>query len=59
MHLFCPDDLSRCVGGIVQKYVVSKPLVPTAWLIQEGTNLTQKEVTTLEEAGFSFYCNLV
>jgi hypothetical protein len=39
----------------MQKYVVAKPLVPTAWLIQEGTNLAQKEVTTLEEAGFSFY----
>jgi len=24
------------------------------WPIQEGTNLTQKEVTTLEEVGFSF-----
>jgi hypothetical protein len=41
----------------MQKYVVAKPLVPTIWLIQEGTNLIQKEVTTLEEARFSFYYN--
>jgi hypothetical protein len=27
------------------------------WLIQKGTHLIQKEVITLEEAGFSFYHN--
>jgi len=42
------------VGGIAQKFVVAKPLVPIVWPIQEGTNLTQKEVTTLEETRFSF-----
>jgi hypothetical protein len=26
----------------------------TTWLIQEGIDLTQKEVIILEEAGFSF-----
>jgi hypothetical protein len=29
-------------------------VVPTTWPIQEGTNLTQKKVTTLEKAWFSF-----
>ncbi len=42
------------MGGIAQKFVVTKPSVPIVWPIQEGTNLTQKEVTTLEEARFSF-----
>jgi hypothetical protein len=28
----------------------------TIWPIQEGTNLSQKEVTILEEVGFSFDC---
>jgi hypothetical protein len=41
----------------MQKYVVVKPSVPIVWPIQEGINLTQKEVITLEEAGFSFYHN--
>jgi hypothetical protein len=33
--------------------------VLTIWLIQEGTNLIQKEVITLEEVGFSFDHNRV
>jgi hypothetical protein len=33
------------------------PWIPTIWLIQRGTDLTQKEVTTLKETRFSFYCN--
>jgi len=31
-----------------------RPIVPTVWPIQEGTNLAQNELTTLEEVGFSF-----
>ncbi len=31
-------------------------VVPIVWPIQEGINLTQKEATTLEEAGFCFDC---
>jgi hypothetical protein len=42
------------VGGITQKFVVARLVVPIVWPIQEGINLTRKEVTTLEEAGFSF-----
>ncbi len=48
MNLFCPNDLSHCVNGKAQKHVVASPLVPTVWLIQEGIDLTQKEVTTLK-----------
>jgi hypothetical protein len=51
MHWFCLYDLSH-VSGIVQKYAIVKPSVPIAWLIQEGTNLTQKEVTTLKKQCF-------
>jgi hypothetical protein len=38
----------------MQKYAIIRPSIPTIWPIQEGTNLIQKEVTTLEEARFSF-----
>ncbi len=43
----------------MRKYVIARHLVPTVWPIQEGTNLVQKEVTILEEVGFSFYCSYV
>jgi hypothetical protein len=57
MHWFCLDDLNHCVSGTTQKYAVVRPSVPIVWPIQEGTDLTQKEVTTLEEVGFSFDSN--
>ncbi len=34
----------------MRKCVVVKPQVPSFWPLQEDTNLTQKEVTCLEEA---------
>jgi hypothetical protein len=54
-HWFCFDDLNHCVGRM-WKFVVVRPIVPIVWPIQEGTNLTQKEATTLEEAWFCFDC---
>jgi hypothetical protein len=42
------------VGGILRKLVIVRLAVPTIWPIQEGINLTQKDVITLEETGFSF-----
>jgi hypothetical protein len=57
MHWFCPNDLSYCVGGRTRKYVVVRSSILTLWPIQEGIDLTQKKVTTLEEVGFSFDCN--
>jgi hypothetical protein len=55
-HWFTLDDLSHCVGGTIQKIAVTRLIVPTAWPIQEGTNLTQKKVTILEKAWVSFDC---
>jgi hypothetical protein len=34
------------------KYAFDRPTLPSLWLVQEGTNLTQIEVVALEEAGF-------
>jgi hypothetical protein len=42
------------VGGSLKKYVVACPHVSTVWPIQHGVNLTQKEVSSLEEDGFMF-----
>ncbi len=49
---FCANDLTCCVRGIGRKYYVDRPLVPSTWLVQVGTDLTHFEVTALEEAGF-------
>jgi hypothetical protein len=38
----------------MQKYAIVRPLVPIIWPIQEGINITHKEITTFEEAWFSF-----
>jgi hypothetical protein len=57
MHWFCLNDLNHCVDGIVQKYAVVRPLVPTIWPIQEDNDSIQKEVITLEEGRFSFEHN--
>jgi hypothetical protein len=53
-HWFCPNDLNHCVGGIVWNFAVAKLVVPIVWPIQESANLTQKDITTLKEVGFSF-----
>ncbi len=42
----------HCVKGTKRKYFVDKPLVPSMWPVRIGTDLTQFEVTTLEELGF-------
>jgi hypothetical protein len=53
-HWFCPHDLSHCISGTTQKFAIVRLAIPTIWPIQESTSLTQKEVTTLKEAWFSF-----
>ncbi len=53
-HWFCPNDFNYCISGIEWKFVVVRLIVIIVWPIQEGTNLTQKEIMTLEEVGFSF-----
>jgi hypothetical protein len=40
------------VEGLGRKHVVDRPLVHVIWLVQEGTNFTQDEVTTMEEVDF-------
>ncbi len=49
---FSVDDLIRYVGRTGRNYCVDRPLVPSTWPVQIGTNLTQFEVTVLEEARF-------
>jgi len=51
---FCPNDLNHYVDGTSRKFAVARLVVPTVWPIQKGTNLTQNELITLEEVGFSF-----
>ncbi len=34
------------------KYALDRPTLPSLWLVQVGTNLTQIEVVALEEVGF-------
>jgi hypothetical protein len=40
------------VGGLSTKYAFDKLALPALWHVQEGTNLIQIEVLTLEEDGF-------
>ncbi len=42
------------MGGTIRKFAIVRHVVLTIWPIQEGTNLTQNEATTLKEVGFSF-----
>jgi hypothetical protein len=42
----------RCVGKTNMKYALDRPSLPSLWLVQEGTNLTQIEVVVLEEVSF-------
>ena len=53
MQLFlCNDDIERCVKGTKRKWVVSRPAVPEVWPVKLGTNLSCKEIMSLENAGF-------
>ena len=49
---FCPDDLARCVKSNRRRWVTTRPDVPDVWPVVRGTNLTQREILRLEEAGF-------
>ncbi len=49
---FCANDLTHYLGRTRKKYCVNRPLVPSTWLVQIDTNLTQFEVIALEEAIF-------
>ena len=49
---FCNDDIDRCLKGTKRKWVKSRPEVPEVWPVKMGTNLSQKEILALENAGF-------
>jgi hypothetical protein len=46
---FCANDLTPCVGGTGRTYYIDRTFVPSMWLVQVRIDLTQFEVTTLEE----------
>jgi hypothetical protein len=46
---FCADDLTHYIGRTRRKYCVNRPLVLSTWPVQVRTDLTQFEMTTLEE----------
>jgi hypothetical protein len=49
---FCVNDLTHYVGRTRRKYHVNRPLLPSTWPMQVGTDLTQFEVIALKEARF-------
>jgi hypothetical protein len=49
---FCNDDIERCVKGTRRKWFMSRPEVLQIWPVNNGTNLTRKEILALENAGF-------
>ena len=49
---FCRDNIERCVKGTRRRWVVSVPPIPEVWPVKLGTNLTCKEILSLENAGF-------
>ena len=49
---FCVDDIKRCVSGNKKPWVLDWPAIPRTWPVKLGTNLSQKEVFALEDAGF-------
>jgi hypothetical protein len=49
---FCNDDIEKYVKGTRQRWVESKSDVPSIWPVKIGTNLSKKEILTLENVGF-------
>jgi hypothetical protein len=49
---FCNDDIERCIKGTKQKWVQSRPDIPSIWLVKIGTNLSKKEILDLENTSF-------
>ena len=49
---FCPDDINSCVKGGRKSWVVDWPAIPMVWPVKIGTNLTWREVLSLEEVRF-------
>jgi hypothetical protein len=49
---FCNDDIERCVKSTKQKWVQSRPDIPSIWLVKIETNFSTKKILDLESAGF-------
>ena len=53
---FCPGKLQACIKDTRSRSIVHYPVLPNAWHVQRGMNLTQAEVDDFEASGFSL-CN--
>jgi hypothetical protein len=49
---FYNDDIERCVKGTKQKWVQSRPDIPSIYPVKIGTNLSKKEILDFESVGF-------
>ena len=50
---FCPEKLQACIKDTRSRFIIHYPVLPHAWPVQRGTNLTQAEVDDFEASGFS------
>jgi hypothetical protein len=48
----CNDDIERCIKGTKQKWVQSRPDIPSIWPMKIGTNFSKKIILDLESADF-------
>jgi hypothetical protein len=49
---FCNDDIKRCMKGTSQRWIQSRPDVPSIWPMKIGINLSRKEILDLKNVGF-------
>jgi hypothetical protein len=49
---FYNDNIEHCIKGTKQKWVQSRPNIPSIWPVKIRTNLSKKEILDLESAGF-------
>ena len=50
---FCPGKLQACIKDTRSRSIVHFSVLPHAWAVQRGTNLTQAGVDDFEASGFS------
>jgi hypothetical protein len=48
----CNDDIECCIKGTRQKWVLSRPDIPSIWPMKIRTNFSTKEIFDLESVGF-------
>ena len=49
---FCNDDIERYVKGTKQKWIQSRPDIPSIWLVKIWTNLSKKKILDFKSVGF-------